>query len=234
MKISANGIDVAEVQAQQLAADQAAVAAETASIKLGSTVLGQAGTWNQRVEVGLWNYDNYLDGVVSSNYFMIDYLNGLYHLGNCRLTGSAEFYPLGENYEDYFGVDASDSNNVMPSVYVDMYVTGANAGPALGFANCGIQSFTIGEYGSCNYDFTLDLSNNSIPEGGEFDDGSSGTVSGIINWAYDVAYNSWYLYACTLYLTGNDPVEAGGIVDLNGQDLDIEGWDINYDTYDMM
>ena len=47
MKISANGIDVAEVQAQQLAADQAVVSAETANIKKGSTVLGQAGTYTQ-------------------------------------------------------------------------------------------------------------------------------------------------------------------------------------------
>jgi len=236
MKISANGIDVAEVQAQQLAADQAVVAAQAANIKKGSNVLGQAGTYTQGVYFnGLYDTDWTFTGLRSGSGYQqqvdIYDLNAELHLNDCYLEYISVYLSDWMSPSYYFGVQQAGSTILEFDLYLDLYNSHP---PYIELTNCGMTRCYLYDSGSMAVDFYLDLSGNAIPEGNDYDDGSAGTVCGIINYCYDYPYSSYFLTGSTLYLQGNDPIEADGTADLNGQDLDAQGWDINYDTYEGM
>ena len=182
MKISANGIDVEEVQA----ADQALVAAETANIKKGTVVLGQTGTYTQSVDT--YGYDGSV------------YLWNL--RGSCNITFGAwldlsqcDFDVLNVVVDDgaYYGntsdMYVSIAGGSIQELQVDLgYLYGGYGVAYLGFGYSSVKKVTAmyPEYWYSEY-FDLDVSGNEIPAAeldGFISDLYDGYMQTGLSWAY--------------------------------------------------
>lgn len=213
----------------QLADDQAAVLADAAKIRAGQSVLNQAGTYKQSIYVPY--YDNYGDLMyvtASSVYYdRCDFLIALY---DCQIDYlSVTFDDYGSSLSYYFGI-TQNSTNVVSSAYLTFYQWYTNI-LNVDLSACGMTNCAVYFYCGSGADFVLNLANNAIPLGTDYDYGYDGTVSGIINECYNQAYLSQGLSYSSVNLTGYDMgnVEEGSDVHTNAEALNSAGWTVLYE-----
>lgn len=231
MKISANGIDVAEVQAQQLAADQAVVAAQTANIRKGVSVLDQTGIYTQLVELFGRDTASRLEDI-EANSLIFDQIDYDLTLQSCR----ANYLYLGfldaSWPQMYWGAIALDCEFQSLQLAIDASMVDGLLW--IGLSDVGATTAYIGGAIYGDYNFSLYLSDNAIPVGTDADDGASGTVCGIINQCYSGFYLGGALNS-HLYLTGENmgALEAGmhdGTI-ANAEEMALAGWTVDYEIY---
>ena len=217
------------IRAQQYAADQAAVFADAAKIRAGQSVLGQAGTYKQSIYVPYYDYYGDLMYVTASSvyYDRCNFLIGLY---DCQIDYlSVTFDNYGGSLSYYFGITQS-ATNVVSSAYLMFYQWYTNI-LNIDLSGCSMTNCAVYFYCGSGSDFVLNLADNAIPLGTDYDYGYNGTVSGIINECYNQAYLSCGLSYSSVNLTGYDMgcVMEGSGVHTNAEALNLAGWVVLYE-----
>jgi len=218
------------IAAVQLAMDQAAVYANRTKIRYGEQVLGQTGSYTQQVEF-LGSDTQSLLSRLTMNSLILDTIDYELTFSDCQIATACLGFRDFAYQSSYWGAVAFACSFDTLHLYINLNNVDGLLWIDLG-SGATIITLEGAAYG--DYNFSLHLEDNAILAGTDADDGTSGTVCGIIN----SCYNNFYLGGAShsgLYLTGENmgQLEAGvhdGTI-ANADEMALAGWTVDYEVY---